>query len=246
MKTTVRITTILVFAALLAACGSDSKPTASTSGTKPETMIGKAAEKAIAEARKDLAKESIKLRPDSGVPEGEITAQGDLLIGGKALTIDDKQRALLLEYRKRLHGLAEVGMDLGTQGADLAGKAIKESIGNIFGGDTEAFEKRMEAEGKKMEIAALKLCDLMPGVLDAQNAVVASLPAFKPYAGITQKDVDECRSENGELNGDVVNKVFDNVFDEKVQVNIDIDPSGNEGMNAAEEAEAAGVEPAKK
>jgi hypothetical protein len=228
----------VALAALLAACGNDSAPTSTNSGTEPKTMIGKAADKAIAKARAKLATENISLRTEEGLSKGEITPQGDLLIDGKAITIDDKQRALLLEYRKRTHEIAEVGMQIGTQGADLAGKAISGAIGNIFGGDTEEFEKRMEAEGKAIEAAATKLCDKLPGLLEAQNALAASLPQFEPYAKMTQKDVDECRSDNGKA----IEKAIEGAFDEKVNVEVDIDASNHDGKNAAEEAEAAGAE----
>ena len=67
-------------------------------------------------------------------------------------------------------------------------------FGVIFGGDEaeKDFEARMEAEGKKIEAEALKLCHRLPALLASQQTLSASIPAFKPYATMTQSDIDDC------------------------------------------------------
>ena len=64
----------------------------------------------------------------------------------------------------------------------------------IFGGEQgqKDFETRKEAEGKKIEAEAMKLCKQLPPLLASQQALAASLPAFKPYATMTQDDIDDC------------------------------------------------------
>jgi Protein of unknown function (DUF2884) len=246
MNTSARIVTTLLSAALLAACGKDEPaPAAQPPGAEPKTALGRVVDSALDKAREGLAKENVGLSSSDGGPKAEISPEGDLLIDGKAVAIDDKQRALLLEYRKRIHAVAEAGMAIGTQGADLAGKAVGQAFGSILSGDTEQMEKRMEAEGKKIEAQALKLCELMPALLDAQNATAESLPAFKPYARMTQKDVDECRTGNAEgRHSGAVGQAIESAFNEKVNVKVDIDTGASDGNNAAEEAEAAGAEAA--
>ena len=53
-------------------------------------------------------------------------------------------------------------------------------------------EQRMEAEGKKIEAQARKLCNLLPAMLNTQQELAASLPEFKPYATMTREDIDDC------------------------------------------------------
>ena len=93
-----------------------------------------------------------------------------------------------------LIGIAEAGMAIGGKGADLAGEALTGVVGAIFGGKEgeKAFEQRMEEQGKKIEAEAMKLCTQLPGLLASQQALAASLPAFKPYARMTQEDIDDC------------------------------------------------------
>lgn len=233
---------ILGLLTLTTACG-DKASAPAPSGTEPKTMIGKAVGGALDKARSKLAEENIGLFGAEGQPKAEITPQGDLLIGGKATTIDAKQRELLLEHRKRIVAVAEAGMAIGVQGADLAGKAIGNAIGSIFSGDTEELEKKIEAEGKNIEKSANLLCDLLPPLLTSQQTLAEALPAFKPYATMTQKDVDECRTETGDGHGgEIVGKVIESAFNDNIdiKVNVDDETSGG-GMNAAQEAEAAGA-----
>jgi hypothetical protein len=242
MNTSTRIIATLWFAAILTACGKDDPANAAQApDTEPKTALGKVVNNAIDEARQQLAKENVGLSTSDGEPKAEITPVGDLLIDGKAVAIDEKQRALLLEYRKRIHAVAEAGMAIGKQGADLAGKAIGQAFGSVLSGDSGEMEKRMEAEGKKIEANAMKLCELMPALFDAQNAAAESLPAFKPYARMTQKDVEDCRTgstQGGHSNA--ITQAIESAFNEKLDIKVDIDTSAKEGMSAAEEAEAAG------
>ncbi len=200
MNTPARIVATLLFATLLAACGQDDPapaPAAAGSNAEPKTALGKVVGKAIDEARAELNKENIGLTSSEGGRKAEITPQGELLIDGKTIAIDEKQRALLMAYRKQTHAIALAGMEIGVQGADLGGKAIGEALGSVFSGNTDEMEKRIEAEAKGIEASAIKLCDLLPGLLKAQNELAASLPAFGPYAKMTESDVKDCRTDAG-------------------------------------------------
>ena len=196
----------------LAACNNAPPPPSppnAPASTGAQTAIGRKVEQAMAEARRKLATENITLNGKDGgmligrhtigshdpnLPKAEITPQGDLLIEGKAVSITPAQRQELLTYRARIIGIAEAGMAIGGKGADLAGEALGGVVGAIFGGKEgeKAFEQRMEAQGKKMEAEAMKLCTQLPGLLSSQQALAASLPEFKPYARMTQADIDDC------------------------------------------------------
>lgn len=214
MNTIHTLTLALLIATPLAACNQSPAPPVSpaaataTDPDAPKTFIGRNVEKALAEASKELATENISIgdgfnmninghkihNSDNGLPKAEITPQGDLLVEGKAVDVTPAQRQQLLSYRGQIIGIAEAGMAIGAKGADIAGEAMNGVVGLIFGGkDAEkAFEQRMEAQGEKIKVEAVKLCAQLPGLLAGQQALAASLPEFKPYARMTQQDIDDC------------------------------------------------------
>ena len=201
--------------ASLAACGNAPAPPAPPvppappAADAPKTFIGRQVDKAMNQARKELATENISISDgfdisvngrkvhkgdNTGLPKAEITPQGDLLVEGKTVRITPEQRRQLLAYRAGIIGVAEAGMAIGSKGAELAGEALGGVVGVIFGGEEggKAFEQRMEAEGRKIEAEAMKLCRQLPSLLASQQALAASLPEFKPYARMTQDDIDDC------------------------------------------------------
>ena len=219
MKHTHALATALLAGLSLTACSEPPAPPApptppappvAVANDAPKSFIGRHVDKALDEARKELAKGNISLsdgfdisingkRVDTGaadaaLPKAEITPQGDLLIEGKAVAVTPAQRQELMAYRGRIIGIAEAGMAIGGKGADLAGEALGGVVGAIFGGKDgeKEFEQRMEAQGKKIEAEAMKLCVQLPGLLASQQALAASLPEFKPYARMTQEDIDDC------------------------------------------------------
>jgi Protein of unknown function (DUF2884) len=227
----IRTTAIALLTCLpLLAC-SDNSPATADPAAEPKTMIGKAVKQATNEARQELAKGNITLSRDGSSP-AEITPQGDLLIDGKAVPVDDAQRKLVLEYRGQIVAIAEAGIGIGVQGADLAGKAVGEALKGVFSGNTDQIEQKIEAEAKGIEQAAVKLCERLPALLDAQNRLVAALPAFQPYAKMDQTDIDDC-GKDGNFNVDIPGTTINTDF------------AVDEGGNAAAEAEAASAEPAK-
>jgi hypothetical protein len=87
-------------------------------------------------------------------------------------------------------------MAVGIKGADLAGKALTETFCGLMHGDADAAGKRIEAEGEKLKADAHRICAQLPGMLQTQQQLAASLPAFKPYATMTQENVDDCMKDD--------------------------------------------------
>lgn len=204
MKSALTLAAALALCTPLMACSMPAPP----APPAPKGFLARQVDRALDEARKELHEGNLSLNGDininingkrlqhhaNGLPKAELTPQGDLLIEGKAVPVDAAQRRLLLDYRAQILGIAEAGMAIGSQGADLAGKAVGGVFGVIFGGNEaeKDFEARMEAEGKKIEAEALKLCHRLPALLASQQTLAASIPAFKPYATMTQSDIDDC------------------------------------------------------
>ena len=251
--------TFLALAALLplAACGSNdppaTAPAAGTASTAPaDTALGRKIQQAMAEASEKLAKENISVGgPNrnginiggksigSNLPKAEITPQGDLLIDGKAVVVDEQQRQLLLAHRAEVIAIAQAGIAIGMRGADLGVKAATGALKSVFSGNTDDFEKRMEAEGKLIEAEANKLCALMPGVLASQNALAAALPEFKPYATMDQSDVDDCGKDGDFDFGDGGSTTADADADATGEATEAGGNADDHAMDAAAEADAA-------
>ena len=196
----------LSLATALMGCSPSPQPAAppSAPGGGAQTAIGKAAQDAIAQARIKLETENIKLgqgngfsingsgRGTSNLPLAEITPKGDFIVDGKAVAVDASQRALLLDYRKHVIEIASLGMAIGVKGADLAGTAVNEALASIFTGNTDQVEKRVNAQAETLKADAQQICTTLPAVRATQDKLAAALPEFKPYATMTQDDIDNC------------------------------------------------------
>ncbi|WP_166207573.1 YggN family protein [Cognatiluteimonas telluris] len=230
----------LSFVAVLGACDRARAPTATpaaatTGGTHPETMLGRAVESAMTKARHELETSDLDLGGGSDVRLGaghhfrigsssdgsraKLTPRGDLIVNDKPVPVTQEQRALLLDYRREVIGVAETGMAIGVQGADLAGKAVLGTISGLLHGDADETGDRFDAEGDRIEAQAMQICTQLPAMLATQQRLAASLPAFKPFANMTQEDIDDCRkdgasvttAERGKIRDEVRQQVRENV-----------------------------------
>ena len=214
---TIRTLACTALLASLAACqGNAPSATTASNASKPAApaepgglsgMVGAAMDKARAEMETKnigIGGNGVHINvngheintPDDKAPHAEISPQGDLLVEGKPVDITPAQRKLLLEYRGEIIGVASAGMEIGKQGVDIAGKAVGTAIASIFNGKSDQAEQEMKAQGDKIEAAAMKLCDQLQPMLETQQDLAASLPAFKPYASMQQSDIDDCRKHD--------------------------------------------------
>lgn len=176
------------------------------------SMISGEIRKAMQEAKQELATKNIDVngihvgnkRHDDkdSRPKAQITPQGELLIAGQQVAATPVQHALLLDYRQQIVGIAEAGMDIGTQGADLGMNAARAALwGALAGKSDKDIEAAIKPQTDKIQAAALKLCQRMPDLLSTQQKLAAAMPEFKPYATMQQKDVDDCGKDMTDKNG---------------------------------------------
>jgi hypothetical protein len=193
------ITLALALALTGTACGEQARSTAqqianeTRKGVAEATAAGGEVDKALAEARRKLHEENLSLQVEDGGPKAELTPQGDLLIDGTAVPFTAEQREAALAYRKEVLAVADAGMAIGRQGAAIGGEAAALAIESVFGGNASGAEARIEAEAKKIEAAALALCDQVEGLEVAQERLTALVPEFAPYAKSINVDTD-CQS----------------------------------------------------
>ncbi|WP_424683454.1 hypothetical protein [Frateuria sp. YIM B11624] len=135
-------------------------------------------------------------------PRAVITPQGDLVIAGKTVQATPEQHAMLLDYRQQIIGIAEAGMDIGADGASLGTQAAKEAIwGALTGKSDKEIEAAIKPQTDQIQASALRLCQRMPALLTSQQKLAAAMPEFRPYATMTQEDVDDCGRDMADKNG---------------------------------------------
>lgn len=189
-----------------AGSGSNSAASSSTPAAASSSYIAKQVHKGIDQAKQQLLTQNIDINSthidvnghdvvssNGNLPKAQITPQGELLIAGKQVPATPAQQTLLLDYRQQIIGIAEAGLDIGASGADVGIAAAKQAILGAFDGKSHAqIEASIKPETDRIKVAALALCKRLPGMLAAQQQLGAAMPAFKPYATMTQKNVDDC------------------------------------------------------
>lgn len=207
----------------LAACSQSDSPSgntdhtasaASDTGAPTQSFIGAEVQKGMQKAKQELATKNIDINSvgvhvhgerhdnDDSRPKAEITPQGDLLIAGNKVPATPAQHTLLLDYRQQIVGIAETGMDIGTQGADLGINAAKQAMwGALSGKSDKDIEAAIKPQTDKIEASAAKLCLRLPDLLSTQQKLAAAMPEFQPYATMQQKDVDDCGKDKKDKDG---------------------------------------------
>lgn len=191
----------------VAGCGRADHGTASTSNATPapaeSSFIANKIRQGIDQAKQELATRNIDIdrvhvgpgtRSSSGtLAKAAISPQGTLIIDDKPVAASPAQTRLLLDYRQQLVAIAEEGMDIGARGADIGVAAAKQAmLGALAGKSSKDIDASLKPQTDGIEAAAKKLCARMPALLSAQQALATAMPAFKPYASMTRKDVDDC------------------------------------------------------
>jgi hypothetical protein len=123
-----------------------------------------------------------------------VSAAGELSIDGKNLTLDQKQKELVIKYFSGASALRQDGIATGMAGADTAMTAISSVASNLASGNPDKIGQEVNAKAAKVEAQAQKVCSDLRELASTQNALAASLPDFKPYALIDVQTVDECHA----------------------------------------------------
>ncbi|MGN6226464.1 MAG: hypothetical protein ACTHNM_03465 [Dyella sp.] len=174
------------------------------------SMISAEIHKGIEQAKQELATKDIDLTDDhvghghhdnkddrGDLPKAVITPQGDLVIAGKTVPASPEQHTMLVNYRQQIIDIAEAGMEIGEHGANLGTQAAKEAIwGALTGKSDKEIEERIKPQTEQIKAAAAKLCLRLPDMLSSQQKLAAAMPEFRPYATMTQKDVDDCGKDD--------------------------------------------------
>ena len=133
---------------------------------------------------------------DAGVPKAAITPRGDFLVASKPVALSVQQREEVLAYRAQYVEIAQAGIAIGHQGVEAGRHAMVPMIfASLFGASDKTIDASMDKRLAGVREATAKLCDRMPALMAAQQQLATDLPAFRPYATLTQKKIDDCRQE---------------------------------------------------
>ncbi|OOG56664.1 hypothetical protein B0E48_11180 [Rhodanobacter sp. C03] len=133
----------------------------------------------------------------SGTPDAVIAANGDLKINGQIVPISQPEREALQHYYLAANAVREHGIATGKAGVALAGESIKGAVASIASGGEGNADQQVEAGSQKVTQAAMKICQDLADIKTAQDTLAAQLPAFKPYAGIIERDAaKDCNDDD--------------------------------------------------
>jgi hypothetical protein len=143
-------------------------------------------------ARQKILENNMQIGGSNGAPKAELTPQGDLIIDGRKVAANAQQHELLLKYRHVLESIAIEGVDVGMQGANLAGNAVRETVSGALSGHSDEAKERVREQAEQVRTSARDLCKKLPDLLNAQNELAAAMPEFKPYARMTPDKLKKC------------------------------------------------------
>lgn len=132
-----------------------------------------------------------------GDSKARISANGDLTIDGKAVTIDDAQRKDLVAYHGAARQLRTNALATGQAGVKLAKDVVSDVLTGIAKGDTSGIERSAELKAQNVKRAAARICGDLGAMRAAQDRLAGTLEAFEPFATIDQAALDDCRLETG-------------------------------------------------
>lgn len=125
-------------------------------------------------------------------PDAIVSADGELSIGSSSMVLDGTQKDLVRRYFASANALHRDGIAAGMAGASTAMTAIGSVVSGLASGEPDKIGPAIEAKAAAVEAKAQAICGDLRELDAAQDALAASLPAFKRYALIEPKDVHEC------------------------------------------------------
>lgn len=169
----------LLMGALLVGCGGHSEST--TSGSAQVNGSGVT-----------FDNNSVTLNR-SGLPAARIGADGSLRIAGKPVALNAAQQQAMRGYYAQLQAVAKQGIEIGTKGRGVRCARGGRSAQGRAERQPDQIGGKIEAEADTFKQHALQICDRLVGLRTAQDAAASLIPAFAPYASLTQHDVEDCR-----------------------------------------------------
>lgn len=144
---------------------------------------------------------NIALHAKTG-PDAVVSADGQLSIDGKSVAITPPQQALLKQYFTDAITLRNDAVKTGVAGLSTASTAIHSVVTELANGTPDRIAPTVEKSAAKVEAHANLICTDLSALRSTQQALVAQLDAFKPYATIDADSVEDCGQSTVVVRGD--------------------------------------------
>jgi len=171
-----RTTTLIVLAAVLAAC--NPAPNIRIAGDKPLKHL-------------TIEDDRVGVRSTDG-DMAWIEADGSLAIEGQPVALDAPQRALTVRYFTQAHAIRDEGVAIGKSGAAMAGKSVRSVVRGLTRGNPDGIGPEIEAEARELEAHAMRLCARIGTLHSVQDELAQAVPAFAPFATISNTQTQAC------------------------------------------------------
>jgi len=126
-------------------------------------------------------------------PAARVTPAGDLAIGGKAVRATPAQRSALAQYDRQFTAIQQAGHAIGKAGQRMSASIDHETA--HAGSSAAVGAVHRDVAGFSTSLAGL--CNQVAVLVALQDSIAATLPAFRPYAVLTQDKVRACRIGTG-------------------------------------------------
>ena len=121
-----------------------------------------------------------------------VTADGNMSIAGNKVSLTSNQRELLQRYVAAVFALQSDAIATGNAGVHTAATALGSVASGLANGNADKIGDEVDAQAEKVDAAATKVCNDLAALQLNPDLLAAQLTAFKPYALIDAKQVQDC------------------------------------------------------
>jgi hypothetical protein len=125
-------------------------------------------------------------------PDAHLARGGALRIGGESVVLSPEQRLQVENYYNATVAIREHAIATGKAGAEVGLAAAKEVVSGLAHGDTSQIGPKIQAKAEDVKRTAMGICNDIEAIRSAQQALVGTLEAFRPYAVVEEADVSDC------------------------------------------------------
>jgi hypothetical protein len=134
----------------------------------------------------------IAVHAQGDIADAIVSSDGGLALDGKTIILSPAQQDDMRAYYAAAEALRRDAIATGKAGLATAASALGSVAKGLASGDPDRIGGDVDAHAAKVEASAAKVCADVADLQARQDAISASLPAFKPYATITDHDAERC------------------------------------------------------
>ena len=141
----------------------------------------------IESARAEVHREPLGMNA-KGYPDASIDSSGAVKIGSDSLVLSRTQKAETLRYREAVIALVDLSLDKATH---MTRHVMARTVFAMMTGRLDKMEKKLEQQGLALSHSP-EFCAALGDVVRRQDEMVQAVVNLRPYAHISQREVDNC------------------------------------------------------